>query len=1722
MSQRSQENEIKNNTNKSKRPWWKKGGRVVVTGLLVIFIVLFLLLLFVRSPWGQDIIVNKATKYVANKTQTEVAIDKLFITFSGKLDLQGLYLADQKGDTLLYSKELEVAIPLWPIIKGKPISINRVNWEGLRANIYRKDTITEFNYQFLIDAFVTDTEDETLQDESRPDTSDQSSPNIDIGRIDFTDFKINYIDCVSGMKAHINLGRFHFQGKNIDLNQMQFGIRAINLKNTTIAYEQTKPFPPTEEDTTTSSMPLLSVDKLKLEDVGIHYKSVPDSMEANAQLAKFLVKLPQADLTNHTIDLEKLALEKSTIAFITRGNDRSEVSEKAPSSSDDSSVDEFSWPDWSVKIHSIVLDENNLLYQNGEKPVDHNQFNPDYIDLKNFGLSLEGLTISDKETLKADFKSLSFRETGGFVLKNLGFLLHLDDKNLTIDDFNVKTKNSVLSAALNAQYDSVKDLVNKPENSTINLKLSDFSIDLADAFIFQPTLKSNEYLKALSRKKITGQLKAQGKLTDMNLHKFAVNWGPQTYFRAQGKFKNIMDPDQLYFAVNHLIFETRRADVVQLMPEENIGVSIPDTIQLQSQLHGRLNDLKTQTLLKIPEGQIVLNGQYSDHNQMAFDLDLAVNELNLGEILQNPEIGFIDFQSTASGQGSSLENLTADLKTEFNRLEYNDYDYSALNIDGHLDQGKGKTQISYNDDNLILDISSKIQLDSLQQKIATAIDLEGIDLYALNLMNKKVRGRLIMDLDFQNNKGNLILGSHISKGEAAYDDSVYHLGKLDFSGLIKQDSTSFDINSNFLNGKLRSNANPEVISNALGQQLKRYFADSTALAVTDTVKHPVRLDLEMTVSQNELINKIFIPEVQEMDTLDLSIDFNQQKKLLTVDMYLPYLDYADNIIDDLYFQLNSSVDAGQFIFGFENLDAGAFGMHRTFFNGDLADKKLTLNFYAFDQDQEKFYSMHSEITGEDKNLKIHLLPYDLIADNQTWTIPENNQLVIHKDSITAENFILSHENRSLKIANDLFSIKRDNIGISFKNFKLKSVLALFNPDDHLATGDLQGKLVAVHPFGALGVLADFGIDDLALLQVPLGDLHLKAIAKEMDKYGFKMNLIGDDVDLDLKGRYLAAEEKDTVNSKLNLDLALNKFGFKTISKFSQGQLEDGTGYLSGDFSVKGELPDPEYEGELKFNDAGFSVAQLNSSFHFTEDQIELNNKGLYFNNFSIEDADQDKFYIDGAILTEELLDPEFDLTLATNDFQLMNSTAEDNELFYGIINLDLDGTITGKMSFPKVDLNIDINKETDFTYLYSESQAALEKQEGIVEFVNKDQPEDFLTQKTDSTQNNVQLTGMDLQAKINIDKEAAFGVIMDPQTGDKLEISGEGALDFGIAENGAMSLSGSYVVNDGYYKISLYNLVKRKFDFKSGSTISWNGQPTDANLDVTAIYSVETSASDLMASQVSGASAEERNRYKQRLPFLVDLNVDGTIDSPEISFGLNMPEDSKGAMGGAVYARINQLNQDEGELNKQVFSLLVMNRFFPASGSDGSGGGFSSIARDNLNQALSDQLNQFSDQLMGNTGVKLNFGLDSYTDYQGESSQQRTDLDITAEKSLFNDRLVVKAGTDVNVQGDARPGEENPLLGNVSVEYLLTKDGRWRIRGFRKNEYENVIDGQVYINGIGLMFQRQFNKFSELWHSFFGGLKEDEEQQRKQKRATSNVKASSQENQTENSKKEQD
>jgi hypothetical protein len=295
-----------------------------------------------------------------------------------------------------------------------------------------------------------------------------------------------------------------------------------------------------------------------------------------------------------------------------------------------------------------------------------------------------------------------------------------------------------------------------------------------------------------------------------------------------------------------------------------------------------------------------------------------------------------------------------------------------------------------------------------------------------------------------------------------------------------------------------------------------------------------------------------------------------------------------------------------------------------------------------------------------------------------------------------------------------------------------------------------------------------------------------------------------------------------------------------------------------------------------------------------------------------------------------------------------------------------------------------------------------------------------------------------------------------------------------------MSLTGAYNLNDGSYLVSLESVVKKKFEIVPGSTIIWNGDPMDAEININATYTQRAAPIDLVADQMSGLSETDIGGYKQPYAFLVVLKLRGAILHPEISFEIQLRPEDKGILGGAVNQKLTMLNADPSALNKQVFALLVLGRFVQENPLQTETGGTESLVRSTVGSFLSAELNKLSSKVV--PGVELNFDIQSYNDYQSGQAQGRTQVGIGVKEQLFKERLSVQVGGNVDVEGaKAQQNSASEITSDITVEYKLTKDGRYLLKGFRHNQYEGAIDGQLIETGAGVVYVRDFNK----WKDFF-------------------------------------
>ncbi|WP_405575488.1 translocation/assembly module TamB domain-containing protein [Winogradskyella sp. Asnod2-B02-A] len=1655
---------------KRKFRWLRRTLRV----LLGILVFLFLVILFVRSPWGQSIIVDKAVNFVADKTGTKVAIEKLFITFDGDVQLDGLYLEDIKGDTLVYSKSLEANIPLWKMIRGEGVGVDALDWDGLRANIIRKDSITGYNFQFLIDAFAT-------TDTTTVETDTTSTPlNLVIGNLNFNNFDIVFDDAVAGIDSRFKIGKLKADMETTNIEDMIFEASNIELTNANIKFIQK----PVAIDTTSSDAPLpkLAFENITFNNVVAYYESQPDRLIADVDISKFETQSPNINLADSDFSLKKITLKNSRISLTTEAKIDG-LGPKIEDVTEDSTTNNntFEWPQLKINVAAIDFENNTIDYRVGNAKPTKDVFNPDAIALSNFTLQAKDILLKDKNA-SLNLEQLNFNEASGLSLNQLAVNFEATDQSIQLDDLKFKLNNNSISGYSQLEYQSLSNLIESPETTKVNLNLPSFQLSLTEIFKFQPDLKNNAYLNKLSKKLVLGSLNASGTLASIKLNKAELNWGNSTKISTNGTLQNITDTETLAFNIPQFTAVTKRSDLIQFVSENDLGVSLPKDVKFEAQFKGNLEDISTKAKLTTTQGIATVDGNYKNAESIAFNADISIDDYKLNELLNNPQLGALSLSITSQGSGNTINTLNANLEAKISEFQLNNYDIKDLNISGDIVNGAGNINSTYKDDNLNATLEAYVVLDSINPEIKVDLNVIGANLEALGVMQRNAKTAMHINANFKGNGERYDASAKMNDGVVVYDNRTYLIGDLDAVAHVDNDTTSVSLQNKIIDLNLQSNANPQTFSKAIQRHVLSYFyRDET---ISDTILDFVNLKLEGKIAESSLLNDVFLVNVKDLDTIDFAVDFNEKARIFKANITAPHLNYSGNTLDSLAFSMDTDPENFNFNFGFNNVNVGPLDVPKTVITGKQTDHELTLNFSGY-HEEETLMNVNTKITGSREQLRFTVNPDSLILNKEKWIIPSGNEVILTEKNLEFNDFKITKNNQSIELTDKLENITKKHMAIAFKNFDINEFFNYLSPKAELATGKLNGDFILEDPFENAGIIADLSIKDFYTLQTNLGTLSINGNSLGANSYAFNAGLKGGDIDFDLTGDYTVT---NTV-ANLDLDFDINEFKIKALNTLSQGEVKNSEGSFSGAFKVTGTTADPQYDGYLSFNNASFNIAKLNSKFSMANEKLNINNSGLSMKDFTIRDANDNALVLSGKVGTESFINPTFDLTVKTKNFQVLNATKEDNEEFYGKVTFDANAKLTGDLQIPKLDAKLTLGSDTDFTYVLPSSVASVEERDGVVVFVNRENRDAILTQTEEQT---ATIKGFDISALFNVGKNAAVTIIIDEETGDNFKISGEGDFVFTMKPNGRITLTGAYEISEGHYELNLYNLVNRKFLIAQGSRVTWSGDPFDAKLDVRAIYNLETSAYGLMASQISGADSSVKSKYQEVLPFNVYLNIDGELLQPKISFGLDMPEEEQGAVSGQVYSRVQQVNQQEGELNRQVFSLLVLNRFYPDSGSDGSSGGFATIARDNLNDAVSDQLNAFSDKLLGSSGIELDFGLNSYTDYQGDSPTDRTELEIAAKKKLFNDRLTVSVGSDVDIQGSSSTDEETPIIGNVSLEYALTEDGRYRLKGFRKSEFENVIDGQTIVSGISLIFTKEFNQFNELWDAILRSKKEKE------------------------------
>jgi hypothetical protein len=611
--------------------------------------------------------------------------------------------------------------------------------------------------------------------------------------------------------------------------------------------------------------------------------------------------------------------------------------------------------------------------------------------------------------------------------------------------------------------------------------------------------------------------------------------------------------------------------------------------------------------------------------------------------------------------------------------------------------------------------------------------------------------------------------------------------------------------------------------------------------------------------------------------------------------------------------------------------------------------------------------------------------------------------------------------------------------------------------------------------------SDLTINDLSMKGDTVGNAVIKVDNTSGDRYNTNATITGRGNDVSLTGSFAPKGENDIA---LDLDLAVRQVQLATVEGVFGGMIKNASGSVNGNISIKGSVNEPKIDGPISFDKASFATTMLGSQYRIDGEKIIVTENGFHFEDFVIRDTANNSLTLNGTVQTPNFTNYNFDFDVNANNFQVLNTTKKDNKIYYGKLVITSNMHVGGTELAPDIDGNITVNDGTDLSVVIPQQEPGVVARDGIVEFVDMDAPEnDSLFLAYDSL-NISPFRGMNIITNIEIKKEAIFNIIIDEANGDFINLQGEALLSTGIDASGKITLVGNYELEKGAYEIT-FNFLHRRFDIQKGSKITWFNEPTKANLELNAIYVANTAPIDLVQTQIAASTQEIRNTYLQKLPFEVHLKMTGELMQPTLEFDIVLPSDKNYGVSNDIItqvdSRLEQIRQEPGETNRQVFALLLLNRFVGQNPLASSSPIFSasSYARQSVSKLMTEQLNKLAAGLID--GVDLNFDVTSTDDYTTGEQRSRTDLNIGVSKRLLNERLTISVGSNFELEGPKNSQKVSNVFGDLSINYSLSKDGRYMLRFYRKNQYEGIVDGYIIETGISFNISVDYNRFVDLF-----------------------------------------
>ena len=710
----------------------------------------------------------------------------------------------------------------------------------------------------------------------------------------------------------------------------------------------------------------------------------------------------------------------------------------------------------------------------------------------------------------------------------------------------------------------------------------------------------------------------------------------------------------------------------------------------------------------------------------------------------------------------------------------------------------------------------------------------------------------------------------------------------------------------------------------------------------------------------------------------------------------------------------------------------------------------------------------------------------LLLNYKKWSVAAGNRMLYTLRGIRVSNLVLKNDSAIISV-NNRDEILNSPVDIAISNLDVADLTAIFKKDTLTAAGLLNAKL-QVGLFNKLlpAITGSASITGLKWMQQAVGNLQVNMQQVDDTSVNTSLGLSENGNDVNVEGRYFLNNAKQQFDALVDI----KKLQAWVWAALLKGKVNNAFGNINGLVHFNGKLKAPQWYGQLNFDSTRFSVPQSGNTYSINRQKLLLQYPNVNFNGFTVKDSLGHPLVIDGKLCADNLKKMELELDVKSSGFALLNAPKVVNNQMYGYAGVDANVSIWGLVSRPLVTGDIYLDEKSDITLVVPEKNIDKDASGSVVRFVNRDSfalPSRGMLQPAAESDTGI-LKYINQQLNIHINKQAALTIVMDPTNGDELKLRGAGVMKAGIDPGGNMLLDGAYILDSGYYELN-YQFSKKRFNVVKGSVINFAGKPTVANIDINAGYIASTAPKDLLGNEVGDVSPAMARSFNKKIPFKVLLSLKGSLNRPSVNFDIEMQDSDtvNKELRYIITNKLRQLNTDVAATNRQVFALLVLDRFVGEQSADffkGNGGGLGGVSGESVSKFLAAALDEIASDLF--KGINADLNLNSFKDFTAARGTSQTDLNIEVSKNFLNDRLSVTVGKNFGIEsqdGSAKAAKQkgSRFLPDVTVDYKLSANGKYMLRSYNKDPFQVILDGYVIETGLAFIVTVDYDLLQELF-----------------------------------------